>query len=107
MSKGAPRHAQRLPGLPLEVLGQVDDLADVLAIVHELAVDRVDDREALATDEDRAREVVGLQRIEGGEQNPPALLPALHELRLRGSGPGLELAVAVPVRLLAVGREEI
>ena len=88
------------------MLRQVDDLADVLAVVHELAVDRVDDREALAPDEDDAREVLGLQRIEGGEEDPPAVLPALDERRLRGE-PRLELCIAVAVRLLAVGREKV
>src|SRR5438093_9446307 len=48
--RAPPGHAQRLPGLPLEVLREIDDLAHVLAVVHELAVDRIEGAEALAPD---------------------------------------------------------
>src|SRR5207249_1443357 len=105
-SRTPPGHAQRLPALPSMVLGQIDDLPDVLAVVHELAVDRIEGAEPLAADEDGAREVLGLQRVEGGVEDSPALLPTLQERRLRGE-PRLELAVAVAVGLLAVGREEV
>jgi hypothetical protein len=89
------------------VLGQQDDLAHVLAVVDELAVDGVHDGVGLAADEDGPAEVLRLQRVEGGEEALPAVLPPLHELRPGRAGRGLELAVAVAVGLLAVGREEI
>src|SRR3712207_6963951 len=62
---GTPaRDAESLPGGGLEVLGEEDYLADVLAVVRELAVDGLDDGVRLAAYGDGAHEVFRLQRSE-------------------------------------------
>ena len=49
----------------------------------------------------------GRQRVEGVEQHLPAALPVRHHRLARDRAGHLELAVAVPVRLLAVGGQEV
>ena len=78
------------------MLGEEDDLADVLAVVRELAVDRLDDRVRLAADRHGAQEVCGRQGFERGEEAMPAVFPsfehrgavflAVDELASRGRG---------------------
>src|SRR3712207_3000523 len=77
---GTPaRDAESLPGGGLEVLGEEDYLADVLAVVRELAVDGLDDGVRLAAYGDGAHEVFRLQRLKRAEEYSPALLPTLLE----------------------------
>ena len=100
------RDAQRLPVGGLEVLGEEDDLADVLAVVRELSVDGLDDGVRLAADDDVAHQVVGPQLRERVEEEAPAGLPVL----LDGAAVfalDKEFGVASAVGLLAVARQEV
>src|SRR5215831_3317946 len=103
----AARDRERLPAPAGEVLGQEDDLADVVGVMRELAVDGLDDRVRLAADRHRALQVRRLHRIDDIEENLPGRLPPLQERGARVGGRLFEFRVAVPVRLLAVGGEEI
>src|SRR5206468_11290283 len=51
----APRHREVVPVVGGQVLGQEDDLASVIRLVRELAVDRPPHAVGLGADEDRPR----------------------------------------------------
>src|SRR5512135_3600032 len=68
----ATRNAQRLPLRAPPVLGQEDDLPDVVGVVRGRAMDGLHHRVFLSADGDRARQVFGLERGEGVEHDPVA-----------------------------------
>src|SRR6185436_11366927 len=84
-----------------------DDLADVIAVVRELSLHRLNHGVRLAANRDGAQQIGGLERGERFEETLPAVLPTLRERRAREVGLELELTVAITVGLLAVAREEI
>src|SRR5947209_12524052 len=93
----APRHGERLPVVRGEVLGQEDDLADVVAVVGELPVDGLDDAVGLGADEDGHRQVLLAQGGQRLEETAPPFLPAGQELGAGGARGQHELGVAVAV----------
>lgn len=103
----AAGHGQGLPGLRGEMLGQEDDLADVVAVVGELAVDGLDDAVRLGPDEDRHPQILLVEGRQGLEQAAPPLLPEVQEHLPGGAGGHLELGIAVAAGLFAVGMEEV
>ena len=100
------RDAEGFPFRTTTQLGKLDDLADVVAVVGDLAVDGVEHGEGHAPDGDRLEEVVGLKRAEGVERAGPTLLPECEGLGV-GVGARLELPIAVAPGLVAVAREEV
>ena len=79
-------------------------ICPVHAVVLQLAAHGRAREHRLRADGDRAVEVFLGQAVERGEQARPALLPAVEEPLLRERCRVVELAVAIAVRLLAVGR---
>ena len=71
----AARDAERLPVRGLEVLGEHNDLAHVIADVRDLAVNGLSDGMGFAANGHRAREVGVRQRIDGVEEAVPPALP--------------------------------
>src|SRR3954467_11509919 len=71
--------AQRLPLAAAQVLGQQDDLADVVGVVRVGAVQRLDDGVWLSANRNRAREIFRLQGLERSEDDAPALFPFAHQ----------------------------
>jgi len=88
------------------MLGQHDDLPDVVGIVRQLPVDGLHHRVILAADGHRAYQIDLAQRTQRAPHAIPTFLPQLHQLRARGRGLD-ELAVPLAERLLAVGGQEI
>jgi hypothetical protein len=89
------------------VLREEDDLTDVVGVVGDLTIERLDHGMALSPDVHVAQQVVVLQRIERGEEDRPAAFPVGHDRCAIGWHVDLELAVAIAIGLLAIGREEI
>ena len=88
------------------MLGQKDNLANVIRVVSELAAECLDDRMAFAADEDVLLEIPGTKRVECLEEDPPAAFPVRQDGGPAGRRP-FELAVAVAIRLLPINREEV
>src|SRR5207302_11234958 len=63
----ASRNAQRLPFARAQMLGQQYDLSDVLGVVRDLAVDRLQHRVRLAPNRHSAHHVFRLERIKRPE----------------------------------------
>ena len=83
-----------------------DDLADVVWVVRELAVDGLHHGVGFAANGDGAGEVGVGEGLERGEEASPAGLPRGEE---RGAGGGrlFEFAVAIAVGFFAVSGEEV
>ncbi len=99
-------HAQGLPFARSKVLGEKHDLADVIRIMRELSVDRLDDAVRFATDRDLPRKVIRRQRSDTVEKRLPTALPKAHKA-LACIADHLEFGIAIAVRLLAVSRQKI
>src|SRR5882724_5271828 len=61
LGRTVARHAQALPFARLEMLRQVNDLADVISIVRQLAINGLNNRVILAADRYGAHQVFRLQ----------------------------------------------
>ena len=61
----------------------------------------------LAADRNGADEILRAQRLNRGKRDRPARVPPGHHLVARGRRRHFEFGVAVPVRLFAVGRQEV
>src|SRR5215831_18389064 len=62
------RHAQALPFVGLEMLGEVNDLTDVISVMRNLTIDRLHHGVILAANRDRAHQIFRpqwLDRVEG------------------------------------------
>src|ERR1700687_1881450 len=90
----------------LKMLGKEDDLAAVIGIVPHLPVDGLHYGMRLAANRNRAVHVGLTERFDRGEQLIPALLPKFHESSAR-SWRVFELAITIPIRLLAIASEKI
>src|SRR3989440_1313588 len=102
----ATRDGEGLPAGARPMLREIHDLPHVRRIMSQLTVDSLEHRVRLATHEHRFRQVLGREPRERVEQEPPARLPALEDSLARVGRLHEELGVAVPVRLVAVRREE-
>src|SRR5689334_1483706 len=101
-----PRDAQGLPPAARKMFGEHQDLAGVMGVVGDLAVDRLHDRMRLSSYGYGAAQVRIGQRLQRAENDRPSVLPKLEERLARGRGVH-ELAVALAVRFFSVRREEI
>src|ERR1039458_7132161 len=101
-----PGDAQRTPLAVLVVFGKQHDLSHVARVVRDLAADGLHHGVGFAADRDAAAEVRVRQRPERAEHAIPAGLPKLHE-SLAGGRRLLELGVAMAVRLLSIGGQEV
>ena len=68
--------AERSPPRTDEVFGQEHDLADVVGVMGELTLDRLEDGVWFAADDDRASEVGRGERLERGKQGAPIPPPS-------------------------------
>ena len=91
---------------PAEMLRQQNDLADVMRIVGELAIDGLHHGVLFAANGDGAGQVGVGERLQRGEEAGPARFPHRQEFGAR-CGRLFEFAVAIAVGLLAVGGEEV
>jgi len=89
------------------MLGEEHDLADVIGSVCREAVDCLDDVKGLAANGDGPVEILGCEGLDRRESYRPALLPPPADVVPRYTVRHFKLGVAVPVGLLAVGRQEI
>ena len=89
------------------MLGEKDDLGDVVDVVRHRAVQRLESGEGLAANGDSALQVLRLQRGDGIEGDLPAGLPHFHKLGARGVAAEFEFLVAMAVGFLAVAGEEV
>ena len=85
---------------------QQDDLADVVGVVGELAVNGLHDGVGFAADGDGAGEIGVGERLKSGEQAGPACFPGGEE-RGAGGGRHFEFAVAITGGFFAVGGQKI
>src|ERR1039458_8537623 len=101
-----PGDAQRTPLAVLVVFGKQHDLSHVARVVRDLAADGLHHGVGFAADRDAAAEVCVRQRLERAEHAIPARLPKRHQ-HLAGGRRLLELGVAMAVRLLSIGGQEV
>src|SRR5579875_2530434 len=78
------RYCQGLPLIAREVLGQQHDLANMIWIVRQLAIDGLQHRMRLTANGDLAAQVVLLQWLQRGKHAGPSLFPQRHQRRARG-----------------------
>jgi hypothetical protein len=89
------------------MLGQKDNLPDVLRVVRDLPVDGLQDGMGLAADGYGAHDVIRFKRIDGAEDAGPSLFPPRHYFCARGRGAQFKFPVAKAIRLFSIRREEI
>src|SRR4051812_28603594 len=99
-------NAQRVPRRSCEVLREKHDLADVLRVMAELPVQRLDDGVRFTPNRHGLLEIARRKLAERRQGNRPSLLPALEDGVSRIGVALLEFGVAVPVRFLSISREE-
>src|SRR5687768_11385177 len=88
------------------MLGQENDLPDVVSVMGQLPVYGLDDSVRFAADSDGFGKVSFGQRLHVVEQCSPSAFPSPHQ-QLASVARRLKFHIAVAVRLLAVGREEV
>src|SRR5580698_4945086 len=89
------------------MLGDKYDLAHVIGIVSDLAIDRLKHGMRLATDGDTVLHVFGPESFNCRENARPARLPPAHDVGPGGSRRKFEFLVTMAVGLLAVADEKI
>src|SRR5207302_2954832 len=99
--------AQCFPLASAQMSGQEYDLAGVLGVVRDLAVDGLHHSVRLPAHCHRMHDMLWLERIQGGEDAVPAFFPPLHYFRASGSGAKFKFAIAKTVGLFAIRREEV
>src|SRR5689334_13444866 len=82
------------------------DLTDVIRVVSELSIDRLDDGVRLAANRDVFREVIFREWLDRIEKSLPPIFPKLHE-RFASVFDQLEFGVTVPIGFLAIGRKKV
>src|SRR5258708_6567072 len=100
-------NAQRLPLGFANQFGDVKNLADVVSVVGDLAVDCLHDRVGVTPDIYRSRNVFGLQRVESLEGDLPAVVPPAHDLLTGGAGFQFKFLVAAAIWFLSVTGQKI
>src|SRR5215471_5117769 len=89
------------------MFGQKNNLADVLGVVGDLPVDRLQHGVRLAADRHRAHNVLRLKAADCGEYTFPTIVPPLHHLGASGGAGERKFLVAEAVRLLPVAGEKV
>src|SRR5208282_5482726 len=105
--RGLPtRDAERSPAAAREMLRDINDLADVIGVMSDLAVNRLHHGMALAANANGAAEVLVGERGEGVEHDFPCRFP-----QRQNFGAGLrrlfKLGIAIAGGHLAVGGEKV
>ena len=90
-----------------QMLGQEYDLPDVLGVVGERAVERLHNRMRFLADGHGAEHIFMLERIEGGENAGPALLPPAEYFFARCGAVSSNSRSRKTVGLLAIGSQKI
>ena len=102
-------HAERFPlsgFCESEMLGEKQNLADVMGIMRDLAVDGLHHGVRLGANRHRSREVGLRERFERIEDIFPAAFPLFDQFGACG-GRSFKLRVAVAIWFLAIGSKEI
>ena len=89
-----------------KMFGEENDLADVMGIVSDLAIDGLHDGVGFAANRDGFREVSVGKRFERVKDPFPACVPLFHQLGACRCG-RFEFRVAIAVGLFAVGGKKI
>src|SRR5512146_912632 len=89
--------AETFPSRALEVLGEEDDLADVVGVVKTLAVDGLEHGMGFVANDDDTTDVGGCERIDGPENNLPAGVAPGDDFGTRCVGVHFEFGVAMAV----------
>ena len=101
------RHAQALPLARLEMLREINDLADVISVVRDLPIDGLNHGVILAADPDCAHQVFRLERLDGIKDAFPTLIPVSDHLVFRRPGEHHKFDIAIALRFLAVSGKKI
>ena len=86
---------------------QEHDLADVIGVVHQLTVDRLNNRVLFAANQNLLSQILGSQRLKRIEDALPTLLPVGEYIVLAGLRLNHKLHIAIAIGLLAVGRQKV
>src|SRR5262249_15359833 len=89
------------------MLGEKHDLADVISVMHELAIDRLHYGVLFAADIHLLLQIIDLQRVERVKHALPATFPKSAYVVFRRFGDDNKFIVAVAIRFLTVSGEEI
>jgi len=89
------------------VLGDVDDLSDVIRIVGQLSSYRLKHSQRLTSYGDGPIEIGITEWFERREQSGPTGFPLLKQAWFRVAGNDLEFVVAIPTRFFAVAGQEV
>lgn len=83
----------------------VDNLADVVAVVSELPICCLLQRQRFASNPDGTSRVRVRQRNQRGEKSAPAMLPQIEQLGSAICGQNFELGVPIAIGLFAITGE--
>ena len=89
------------------MLGEKSNLPNVIGIVSQLPVDRLNNRVCLATNQNSFFRVRGLQGLERREEASPGAFPVIPKLGAGSTRLDHELQVTIPVRLFAIRGQEV
>src|SRR5713226_8260268 len=89
------------------MLSQKNDLADMISIMRELPINRLDYGVILSANPDGPHEIVWLQRSNSIKNPLPTMLPISEQVGSRGARQHLKFHVAVAFGLFAVGRQKV
>src|SRR5579864_3148472 len=103
----SPRNAQGPPLTGTQMLGQKYELADMLGVVRNLPIDRLQHGMRFAADGDGAHHVLRLQSVDRSHHARPAVFPPFHYVGPHGWGSNFKLAVPEAVRFLAIAGQEV
>src|SRR5271165_1016997 len=87
-------NTERLPLARPQMLGQEYDLPNVLRVMRDLPVDRLQHRVRFAADRNRMHHIFRFQRIDGAEHDRPTFFPPPHHIRARRCQGDFKFAVA-------------
>jgi hypothetical protein len=98
----AARDAQCLPVPCAQVLGEEDDLSNVLRVVGERTVERLHHSVRFLAYSHGPLHILGLQRVQRREHMEPRLLPPVQDFCARRFRRDFKFLVAKTVRLLTI-----
>src|SRR5579859_4855098 len=107
LSGFSSRDAQAAPRTGSVVLGDVDNLSDVVGIVGELPINGLQNAVRLASNKDGAFKIGIGERRKRCKQSGPTGLPPANKYRLRVGRSDFKLSITITAGFLAIGGQEI
>src|SRR5258705_11795088 len=96
-----------MPLVRSKVLCEKHDLTNVVSVMSQLTIDRLNDRVLFATYRHLPFTIFGAQRLQRGKYSLPTALPINHEVILGGLRLDHKLQIAIAVGLLAIGVQKV